>query len=266
MTADSNTTRTKENLHRMMLEEHPDYDLVSGNFREKIMAFLPANIPYEQMKFYLKDEARLKRLLKEVFNSHEVFRKEEKNYYKLFYKEHFNLNLGDDFAFDIPMGYNSRIHSNIFLPRDLGLEKIIKVLDNKVGINSGNNFNIESLISHDDRSNVGKSYCAFFHKSLESEELLGYGAGAAQKRKLKGITFKEMLLLWLRRYVDGNEAKTNSSTKTLCTGTRLVCDLTVSVAWSYARRTLELATVPINTDLKNLKNSGTRIMHACIEH
>jgi len=153
----------------------------------------------------------------------------EKLFWFVFYKKYFNIELEKDFKLDIPLGYNSKIHTNVFIPKGLIVKQALNAIK-RAGVNIIYS-RTDELTESDDRDS-NSSYSVFFSKDIECKiNQSSYSAEKIWSQHLNGTTFLEMLILWLRTYVEGNGTKLNCSIGVLCTGTRLFGHQIPAIIW-----------------------------------
>src|ERR1035437_6668232 len=87
-------------------------------FKSKVCDFLP-KMSSEQMLELINDEHKLRLNLLKAFCEEKCCKTKEKIAWDVFYKKYFGIKLVKNFKLNIPSGYNSKIHTNIFIPAGL---------------------------------------------------------------------------------------------------------------------------------------------------
>ncbi|MEI7452033.1 MAG: hypothetical protein WCK37_02380 [Candidatus Falkowbacteria bacterium] len=224
----------------------------------KVCDFLP-KMSNEQMLEYLNDESKLRLTLLKAFCEERCCKTKEKIAWDIFYKKYFGIKLAKNFKLNIPPGYNSKIHTNIFIPAGLTETRVFDVMARNgiiIKFNSGDQF-LDLFESHDRYPK--SSYSVFLLKELEPNgAFVGISASEIWQRKLSGITFLELMIHWFRTYVENNGAKLSSTNGTLCTGTKLFGNRVINVFWKQGSRELHVCNVSAGD---KIPNAGVRLVN-----
>lgn len=229
-------------------------DETLGILKNKIGDFL-AKMPPEKILELNGDDQRLELTLLEALYPEKCCKTKDKIAWSIFYKNIFDVELNLKFKLNMALGFNNKIHNNIFIPTGL-TEKQALAAVKKTGVKINYDEKILNLFqSHERSSNSG--YSVFFLKKLEPDpDFIGISANSVWQKNLSSITFLEFLVWWLRNFYDNNGSKLSSTKGTICAGTKLFGNRVLLVFWSSANRELKIENVSPN---KLIPNAGVRL-------